>query len=182
MGQAPSLRLENQSNHLNLEYLDILTEKGSLTDLFTNLMGQPPRLNCLAQGRGPVSRQEGYVLNIGPRVFAHIREITMGTQAKDWLFARTVMPSQTLTGKARRLKKMGSTPLGKVLFGSLNADRVQMNLDLVFANEVGLEGWDIPSDFPLWQRTSLFELKTGPLLINEILLPDCPIYETSKQQ
>lgn len=144
-------------------------------------MGQPPLLNCLVQGRGPVNRYEGYVLNTDSRVFAHIREITMGTEKKDWLFARTVIPIRTLRGKATRLKKMGSTPLGKILFGSLKAERVQMKLDIVFASEVGLEQWDILSDFPLWQRSSLFELETGPLLITEILLPDCPIYETATQ-
>ncbi len=166
---------------MNPNYLDILTEKGSLTDLFGKLMGQSPSLNCLVQGRGPVNRYESYVLNTAPRLFAHIREITMGTSDKDWLFARTVIPLSTLRGRSSRLRKMGKTPLGKILFGSLNAKRVQMHLDLVFADEVGLDNGDIPLDFPLWQRTSLFELATGPLLITEIFLPDCPLYEISKQ-
>jgi chorismate--pyruvate lyase len=161
---------------LNAKYLDILTEKGSLTDLFTHLMGSAPILNCLSQGRGPVDRYESYVLGIPTRVFAHIREITMGTIDKDWLYARTVIPMATLSGRATRLKRMGTTPLGKILFGSLNAERVEMKLELVFADEVGLEEWGIPKNLPLWQRSSVFELETGPLFISEILLPDCPIY------
>jgi len=165
---------------LNPNYLDILTEKGSLTDLFTRLMGKAPVLNCLTQGRGPIDRYESYVLGISTRMYAHIREITMGTKEHSWLFARTVIPSTTSTGRATRLKRIGTTPLGKILFGPLKAERVEMKLDLVFANEVGLENWGIPENFSLWQRSSIFELKTGPLLISEILLPDCPVYDTSE--
>jgi len=140
-------------------------------------MGGAPVLNCLSQGRGSVDRYESYVLGIPTRVFAHIREITMGTAEHDWLFARTVIPMATLSGKATRLKQMGSTPLGKILFGPLNAERVEMKLDLVFADEVGLGDWGIQKNFSLWQRSSIFALDTGPLLISEILLPDCPIYD-----
>ncbi len=162
---------------MNADYLDILTEKGSLTDLFSRLMGNAPVLNCLSQGRGRIDGYESDVLGIPTRIFAHIREITMGTAKHDWLFARTVIPMATLSGKATRLKRMGSTPLGKILFGPLNAERIEMNLGLVFADEVGLGDWEIPKNFALWQRSSIFVLDTGPLLISEILLPDCPVYE-----
>ena len=143
-------------------------------------MGKAPVLNCLSQGRAPIDRYESYVLGISSRIFAHVREITMGTEEHNWLFARTVIPTATLSGKAARLKRMGTTPLGKVLFGPLKAERVDMKLDLVLADEVGLEHWGIAENFPLWQRTSIFELENGPLLISEILLPDCPVYDTSR--
>ena len=170
--------MDKLSTHLNADYLDILTEKGSLTDLFTYLMGRRPVLNCLSQGRGPIDRYESYVLGIPTRIFAHIREITMGTAEKDWLFARTVIPMATLSGRATRLKRMGTTPLGKILFGPLNAERIEMKLDLVFADEVGLGDWGIPKNFSLWQRSSIFTLDSGPLLISEILLPGCPVYDS----
>jgi chorismate--pyruvate lyase len=162
---------------LNPNYLDILTEQGSLTDLFTLLMGNTPKLTCLSQGRGPIDRIESHILGLRPRIFAHIREITMGTENANWLFARTVIPMETLTGTAKRLKHINNTPLGKVLFGSLNADRSQMHVELTTAEEVGLELPNVDKDFPLWQRQSIFELDYGPLLISEVLLPDCPIYD-----
>jgi len=159
--------------------LALLTEQGSLTDLMQQLMLQPPVLNCLFQGRDTVAYDEARLLGIKPRILGHIREITMGTKSKDWLFARTVIPMSTLRGPAKRLAKMNGTPLGKVLFGAMNAERTQMTLNKVFAEEVGLLDFNIPEDFLLWQRRSVFQLSTGPLMISEIFLPDCPVYEFS---
>ncbi len=86
---------------------------------------------------------------------------------------------KTLTGSAKRLVRMNNRPLGSLLFGQLNAKRKQLRLDFVFADEVGLSDFNIPKNFPLWQRRSLFEIASGPLLISEIFLPNCPVYETS---
>jgi chorismate lyase len=162
---------------LKADALALLTEQGSLTDLMARLMGQPPQLQCLTQGRGQASPMERQILSIKPRTLAHIREITMGTAGQDWLFARTVIPVNTLRGSAKRLARMNSTPLGRVLFGQINAQRQKMWLSLVFPSEVGLGDFNIPADFPLWQRRSVFLISSGPLLINEIFLPDCPVYE-----
>lgn len=161
---------------MNANYLDILKEEGSLTDLFAILMGHEPRLTCLSQGRGPVDRLESHVLGLKPRNFAHIREITMGTESVDWLFARTVIPVSTMVGNAARLKYANNVPLGKILFGFLKAVRSQMQIQLVTAAEVGLILPEVDDNFPLWQRQSVFELNSGPLMISEILLPHCPIY------
>lgn len=165
---------------MKAESLALLTEQGSLTDLMQLLMGQVPVLNCLTQGRGSVSNVESQILAIQPRIFSHIREITMGTDSEAWLFARTVIPMKTLKGSAKRLARMNKTPLGRVLFGRMKAKRKQMWLDLVFAEDVGLLKFNIPKNFPLWRRRSVFELASGPLLISEIFLPDSPVYETQQ--
>ena len=175
---CPQILFITKSIHLKANSLALLTEQGSLTDLMKRLMGQTPVLNCLTQGKGRTNSFESQILGIQPRIFAHIREITMGMTDENWLFARTVIPMKTLKGPAKRLARMNTTPLGRVLFGRINAKRKRMWLDLVLAAEVGLSGFDIPEDFPLWQRRSIFEIATGPLLISEIFLPDCPIYET----
>lgn len=163
---------------MKADSLALLTEQGSLTDLMQQLMGQTPTLKCLTQGKGHADRIESQILSIRPRKFAHIREITMGKGQQDWLFARTVIPISTLKGQAKRLAKLNNQPLGRVLFGQINAQRKRMWLDIVFADEVGLSDFDIAEDFPLWQRRSIFQIASGPLLISEIFLPDCPVYES----
>ena len=165
------------SHHLKANSLALLTEQASLTERLKTIIGAPPVLTCRIEGRARVNREEQQILAIRPRKLAHVREITMGTQSANWLFARTVIPTGTLRHQASRLSKMRDMPLGKILFGQLRAKRTQMRLDIVFANEVGLEEFGIAADFPLWQRRSIFELKTGQLLITEIFLPDCPVYE-----
>ncbi|MEP1860826.1 MAG: chorismate lyase [Kangiellaceae bacterium] len=162
---------------LKANSLALLTEQDSLTELMKSLMGSAPKLDCLFEGRAKVSRDERQLLDIPARQMAHVREITMGTSKNLWLFARTVIPKETLAREAHRLSRMRKVPLGKVLFGQLKAQRIQMRLDLVFAEEVNLQHFDISSDFPLWQRRSIFQLNTGRLLISEIFLPNCPVYE-----
>jgi chorismate--pyruvate lyase len=168
---------------LKVGSLALLTEQGSLTDLMERLMGQQPELECLMQGRGYVTQSESKALGIKPRHLGHVREITMGTNNEHWLFARTVIPMSTLKGRAKRLARMNGTPLGKVLFGQIKATRVEMSLGIVFAEDLilsenmDLSGFNIPDDFPLWQRRSIFELVSGPLLISETFLPDCPVYD-----
>ena len=119
------------------------------------------------------------MLNIRPRSYAHIREITMGTENTQWLFARTVIPLTSLNGAAKRLTRMDNKPLGKILFGRNRALRKNMRLDLIMDDPQSMVPFTIAQGFPLWQRCSTFELKTGPLIISEIFLPDCPIYSGS---
>ncbi len=157
--------------------LALLTERGSLTDLMTYLMGRAPFLNCLTQGKAFATPIERQMLNIQPRAYAHIREITMGTKEHNWLFARTAIPLQTLRGAAKRLARMDKTPLGKILFGRSQAIRTSMQLELISSDTLNVAELKIPSDFLLWQRRSIFELNTGPLVISEVFLPDCPLYE-----
>lgn len=102
----------------------------------------------------------------------------MGTENDRWLFARTVIPMTTLKGAAKRLTRMDKTPLGKILFGRSRAFRKNMHLDLILADPNSMLRFGIPEGFPLWRRFSTFELETGPLIISEIFLPDCPIYQT----
>ncbi len=143
----------------------------------TELMGHSPQLNCLWQGRASVDPLERSLLNIPERQLAHIREITMGDHQNQWLFARTVIPMTTLVGKAKRLAHINTMPLGKLLFGRFRAVRENLELDTVYAEQVGLQDFEIPADFPLWQRRSLFNIETGPILIQEVFLPGCPLYD-----
>jgi len=139
-------------------------------------MGQAPVLNCLMQGKNFANPVERRLLNIKQRAYSHIREITMGTSTDTWLFARTVIPLETLRGSANRLARIDKTPIGKVLFGRLGAVRKTLQVNQVYADDIRLAQFDIEKNFPLWQRRSIFQLETGPLLISEVFLPNCPIY------
>lgn len=161
--------------------LALLSERGTLTGLITQLMGQEPVLNCLMQGKGFVSPVERQQLNIEPRVYSHIREITMGTPSELWMFARTVIPLETLRGSAKRLAKIDKKPIGKILFGRNGAIRKTLQVERIDAEEANLDRFNlaqfnIDKCFRFWQRRSIFQLETGPLMICETFLPSCPIY------
>jgi len=171
------------SIYLKAEPLALLTEEGSLTELIGCLMGQTPVLKCLFQEKHIANPLEKGLLKLSSGELAHVREISMGSDTQDWMFARTVIPLETLQGEAKQLSELGNVPIGQVLFGQLKAKRVDMNLTQVFAQDIaiadkkGIEQFDIPNDFSLWHRCSVFEIATGSLLINEIFLPDCPVYD-----
>lgn len=162
--------------NLNLQFFELLVDRGSLTEKFQQLMGNPPELTRLEQGHRFVSSQERLMLSIKPRKMALIREIKMGTGQQNWLFARTVIPLPTLKGTARRISNLNDTPIGKILFGRHGARRTQMTLSLTDELPNTVIKMGIVSERALWQRQSIFEFSSGPLMVTELFLPDCPIY------
>ena len=139
-------------------------------------MGTTPSLTKLTQGMQFVTLQERQLLGIAPRQMALVREIKMGIDDKAWLFARTVVPLQTLTGAARRISMLNDAPIGKILFGRQGASRKSMQVELTHHVPASVLALGLDIDYPLWQRRSIFEFSTGPLMVSEVFLPDCPIY------
>ena len=140
-------------------------------------MGATPRLTKLNQGMQFVSPMERRVLGIPSRQWALVREIKMGKGEQNWLFARTVVPLRTLSGVARRISMLNDAPIGKILFGRQGASRKSMHVELTQDYPESVAQLDIPTDQLLWQRRSIFEFDSGPLMVREVFLPDCPIYE-----
>lgn len=162
---------------MNPQIFALLCDRGSLTGRFKQVMGATPRLTKLSQGRQFVSREERNVLDIPPRQMALVREIKMGKGEQNWMFARTVVPLQTLNGAARRISMLNEAPIGKILFGRHGALRTSMDVTLSDHLPESLFELDIEVSQPLWQRRSIFEFDSGPLMVSEVFLPDCPIYD-----
>jgi chorismate-pyruvate lyase len=78
---------------------------------------------------------------------------------------------------ARRICHLDETPIGKILFGRQGAQRKTMSVDLVDDLPQGLINLNINIEQPLWQRCSIFEFSSGPIMITETFLPDSPIYD-----
>lgn len=139
-------------------------------------MGAKPRLTRLKQKREFATLDERALLPIAPRELALVREIKMAKGDKDWMFARTVIPNSTLNGSARRLANLKDAPIGKILFGRNGAERVSLSLELTEQFPVSLIQMGLNLVHPLWRRQSIFEFDSGPILVTELFLPDCPIY------
>ncbi len=161
---------------LNPDIYALLSERGSLTKRFQQLMGVRPRLTRLKQKRELLTPFERAELGVAPREMALVREIKMAKGDKDWLFARTIIPNSTLSGSARRIASLQDTPIGKILFGRNGAQRKCLHLDMTDQLPEGALALGIEVAHPLWRRRSIFEFPTGPILITELFLPDCPIY------
>lgn len=140
------------------------------------MIGAAPHLTRLSQGHQFVSAEERKRLEIKPRQMALVREIKMGNGEKDWMFARTLVPNRTLNGSARRISYLNETPIGQILFGRNGAIRQSMQVSLSHELPKIMFDSDVLLPHALWQRQSIFLFPSGPLMVTELFLPDCPIY------
>ena len=90
------------------------------------------------------------------------------------VYARSIIPLQTLTGKQRRLAHLGNRPLGGFLFSCPSMQREQAQLAAIQAgDEIYERAVDLAGVHPeyLWARRSIFRLADKPLIVSEIFLP-----------
>ena len=138
-----------------------LLDRGSLTQHLVHASQGRFRVEVVRQQWGRASRSEAMALNISTRQRVLIREVHLIGNNQPWVFARTIIPATTLTGKERQLNGLGCRSLGTVLFrdptmkrGPLQVSRVQLR-----------------NGETTWARRSLFYLANKPLLVAEVFLP-----------
>jgi chorismate--pyruvate lyase len=157
------------------EQLDWLLDPSSLTRRL--------QLTCRGQFRVvPVNQRwfrpqlnEAQALGIRPHERCFIREVHLLCENQPWVFARTVIPVRTLTGRRRRLTRLGNKPLGAVLFADPGMRRSNIEIARLEAGQVLFESAIKPlSERPseIWGRRSAFFLGNKPLLVSEIFLPE----------
>lgn len=88
-----------------------------------------------------------------------------------WVFARSILPLSTLTGRQRRLRRLDARPLGALLFADPSMRRGPMQLGQVASLNLPLPGGADENTGLLWGRRSVFFLDGKPLLVSEIFLP-----------
>lgn len=132
-------------------------------------------VRLLSQQRLRPLPDERRLLGMREYEYALIRQVYLLCGEQRWVYARTVVPLRSLTGRGRRLAMLGNRPLGAMLFADRSVRRGRMQVarlspaDQVFNQAVaGLAV--IPES--IWGRRSLFHYAGRPLLVNEIFLPD----------
>ncbi len=107
---------------------------------------------------------------------ARIRHVYLHCREQTWVFARTVIPQHTLTGKYRCLETLGTQPLGEVLFSFHALQRTEIEVACLSSEELlyRLASVDLqPKPLKLWARRSIFYLpEDKPLLVHEVFLPN----------
>ncbi len=136
-------------------------------------------MRLLAQGWGRPLASELAALGLRRHGLALIREVELHCDGEPWVFARTVIPAGSLKGGARRLTLLGDKPLGAVLFADPTTRRGRMALarfdrrHALYQSACG--HWQHPPR-RLWGRRTLFCYQGKPLLVNEVFLPDIPVF------
>lgn len=152
---------------------DWLLDPGSLTRRLITTSEGHFRVQVLRQGfmhALPVERQ---ALGLRDREWPFVREVLLRCYDQPWVFARTLIPVASLRGRVRALTRLGSRPLGAVLFRDPGVRRGPISVVRLRANTLGIGDQPNPE---LWGRRSLFYLAGLPLLVSEYFLPVCPLY------
>ena len=132
------------------------------------------RIEVIDQSWVRPMRCEASVLDIRPDAYALVRHVHLVCGDASWVYARTVIPSDTLTGRARRLACLKSRSLGSLLFSDPSMRRREMQIACIAP---GHKLFDLVTRaFPkpphnLWGRRAVFTLASKPLLVSEVFLP-----------
>jgi chorismate--pyruvate lyase len=158
--------------------LDWLLDTASLTRRIQLACDGAFRVRVLEQGWGRPRRDEIAALGMRADERALIRQVQLHCGDRVWVYARTIIPHASLTGRQRRLAHLGSKPLGAVLFadpgmrrGPVQVARIRRGQALYEAACRDLRGR--PQE--IWGRRSVFRLGGKPLLVAEVFLPDLPL-------
>lgn len=117
------------------------------------------------------THRECMQLGLPTKQRALIREIIMLCDDKPYLFARLIMPTKLLKGSYRRLYRLGTTPIGKLLFRDPSVTRSPFQLTQFQSDDTILKPLSLaPSQ--CWGRESRFHLPYGDILMTEIYLPE----------
>ncbi|RLT95067.1 chorismate--pyruvate lyase family protein [Ketobacter sp.] len=150
-----------------------LLDRGSLTQRLIRASGGEFRVRLLRQGHQQATDQEREALGLEQRSWPFLREVALLCHEQPWVFARTLIPTDTLQGPAKALTRLGTKPLGAVLF---NHPHVRRGPISVYRLDAGRVSRELAGQGILWGRQSLFFLYDKPLLVSEYFLHACPMY------
>lgn len=151
-----------------------LDEPGSLTRRIRYSCSGCFHVEVLREQWGPPFLDEALRLGVRPRHWAWLREVLLCCGDSTWVYARSVIPRQSLRGRLRRLRQLGRQPLGSILFGRHPVSRGKIEIARLTAGD-GLyrqaaRRTKVTSG--CWARRSVFHIAGRPLLVTEIFLPE----------
>ena len=161
-------------------FRDHLLDPGSTT----LRMGRKDKFHFSVEVRqhawGKMQLSEAKALGVGVRNLAMIRETDLRCNNDIWMFARTVIPANSLLGNNYYLRRPLNFALGKILFTDVRLERSEFELAILrpghleYSKSIAMLT-DPPKE--LWARRSVFLLRQKPLLMTEVFIPHPVLYE-----
>ncbi|MDA8420266.1 MAG: chorismate lyase [Pseudomonadota bacterium] len=159
------------------EMRDWLLDPASLTARLKAVCSGNFRVDLLEQRHLLPRPCEAADLGISPGRYALVRQVRLLCDREAWVFARTVIPEETLRGPQRRLRYLKTRPLGEVLFSSPTLTRARVTIERLVPGGAlyALAASGIRRNAPaIWGRRSLFVVGGKRLLVSEYFLPGIP--------
>ncbi len=156
-------------NRLGLVLQSWLLNEDSLTARLKNLFAGDFKVEIVSQRWGKALVDEAIAMAISPKERVLIREVILHGGGQACVYARSILPQSSLTGRMRSLRKLDNKPLGAWLFSQKNMRRSQLDVADFQQADMALP---VPArcNQPLWGRRSVFYIDGKPLLVSEIFL------------
>ncbi|MGS2723568.1 chorismate--pyruvate lyase family protein [Porticoccus sp. GXU_MW_L64] len=154
-----------------------LLDQGSLTERLIAASDNCFRVQVLNQRWQLPRLSECRLLNLPGRHHALVREVILYGRDQPWVYARSVLPITTLTGRLRAMRQLDNRPLGALLFNDPTMKRTPMEIACLTAGNSVVPAQLGELQHPLWGRRSVFRLDSKPLMVSEIFLPAFPGYK-----
>ena len=147
-----------------------LTDKKSLTARLKKLCDDNLSVEIVSQ-QIQIPRPSEIQLfpeQIGKRFF--VRDVILIGSGNPWVYARSILPEEAMSGALSTLSQLGANPLGAWLFSQPSLYRGVMQIAMVRAEHVPALDPILASD-SMWGRRSMFFVLDEPILVTEIFLP-----------
>ncbi len=100
-----------------------------------------------------------------------VREVVLLSHHTPLILARTVIPRATLLATQGNLARLGTRPLGEILFSSTSLQRQWLDIA-----QISPEKWKCASssffiEAPVWGRRTRYSINKHPMLVSEFFLP-----------
>jgi len=147
-------------------------ESGSLTQRLRATYGDSVAVKVLFQQWRVPFLSERKALGLHENRVCLIREVLLHANAKPLILARTILPAATIKIANRSLSKLGTRPLGEVIFSYPHLERIAMDVTLINSNEWIPRALDIGHiQQPIWGRRTVYAIKHRQMLVSEFFLP-----------
>ncbi|WP_057829920.1 chorismate--pyruvate lyase family protein [Colwellia sp. TT2012] len=185
--QSPSA---GSFSELSVPLKDWLLDEGSLTARLKN-RGKDFKVKVIGEQEQLCSAAEaGDFIKVGEPVL--VREVILYCDNVPQVFARSLLPLASLTGKEQVLANLGEQPLGQVLFNNPTLQRLGLELS-AFASDSSVailavklattlsnrssDKVPLIPEQELWGRRSIFMVADKPLMVAEVFLPEAFAYQ-----
>ena len=162
---------------LNNQLNDWLYDASSLTARLKKCCSNF-RVEVIGQRIETCSTEEAHsLIKAGEQVL--VREVLLYCDEQPQVFARSLLPLNSLTGDEQKLAHLGTQPLGQVLFNNPNLERQSIRVaSFDISTNVGklCKHLALPFKDALWGRRSLFVLNNKPIMVAEVFLPNAFAY------
>ncbi len=150
-----------------------LRDRGSLTQRIQQRC-ERFAVHGVRSGLACIALDESALLGIAPRQLAYSREVFLYADGRPVVFAHSACTHASLRGPWSDVHKLGSRPLGALLFAHPLVQRKPLHYRALCGPHPLYRSAAGMLEYPphrLWARRSLFYLHDAPLLVTEIFMP-----------